>query len=51
METNNSPAWKKALTDSYPKFQALNPERAKAELGFATKYAIILYNTKSSAHM
>ena len=35
METNNSPAWKKALTDSYPKFQALNPERAKAELGFA----------------
>ena len=35
MENTNTPAWKKALTDSYPKFQALNPERAKAELGFA----------------
>tara|TARA_R110000822_G_scaffold47109_3_gene125121 strand:+ start:2179 stop:3141 length:963 start_codon:yes stop_codon:yes gene_type:complete len=35
MENQNLPAWKKALTDSYPKFQALNPERAKAELGFA----------------
>jgi phage RecT family recombinase len=34
-ENSNLPAWKKALTDSYPKFQALNPERAKAELGFA----------------
>ena len=25
-----APAWKKALTESYPKFQALNPDRAKA---------------------
>ena len=35
MENQNLPAWKKALTESYPKFQALNPDRAKAELGFA----------------
>ena len=35
MENTNLPAWKKALTESYPKFQAINPDKAKAELGFA----------------
>jgi recombination protein RecT len=35
MENQNLPAWKKALTESYPKFQAINPDKAQAELGFA----------------
>jgi phage RecT family recombinase len=35
MSDQNVPQWKQALTNSYPKFKALNPERAKAELGFA----------------
>ena len=35
MENSNLPAWKKALTESYPKFQAISPDKAKAELGFA----------------
>ena len=35
MENSNLPAWKKALTESYPKFQAINPDKAKGELGFA----------------
>jgi len=27
--------WKQSLTDAYPKFQSINPEKAKSELGFA----------------
>ena len=35
MENQNLPSWKKALSESYPKFQAINQDKAKAELGFA----------------
>ena len=27
--------WRKSLTEAYPKFQSINPEKAKSELGFA----------------
>ena len=27
--------WRKSLTEAYPKFQSINPEQAKSELGFA----------------
>jgi len=29
------PMWKQSLTDAYPKFQSINPEKAQSELGFA----------------
>ena len=30
-----TPTWKQSLTEAYPKFQTINPEKAKSELGFA----------------
>ena len=35
MEKTNLPSWKQALGKSLPKFEAINPERARTELGFA----------------
>tara|TARA_R110000851_G_scaffold82260_1_gene180405 strand:+ start:133 stop:1041 length:909 start_codon:yes stop_codon:yes gene_type:complete len=35
MENTNLPSWKQALGKSLPKFEAINPERARTELGFA----------------
>jgi len=35
MEQTNLPSWKQALSKSLPKFEAINPERARTELGFA----------------
>ena len=35
MSENNKSAWMQSLTTAYPKFQSINPEKAKSELGFA----------------
>lgn len=35
---NNLSIWVKSLTDAYTKFEAINPEKAKAELGFAKQF-------------
>lgn len=32
---NNMSIWMQSLTSAYPKFEAINPEKAKSELGFA----------------
>ena len=33
--SNNMSIWMQSLTNAYPKFEAINPEKAKSELGFA----------------
>lgn len=33
--SNQSPLWMQSLTSAYPKFELINPEKAKSELGFA----------------
>ena len=33
--SNNMSIWMQSLTSAYPKFEAINPEKAKSELGFA----------------
>ena len=37
-KNNNLSIWVKSLTDAYTKFEAINPEKAKAELGFAKQF-------------
>jgi recombination protein RecT len=37
-KNNNLSIWVKSLTDAYTKFEAINPEKAKAELGFARQF-------------
>ena len=37
-KNNNLSIWAKSLTDAYTKFEAINPEKAKAELGFARQF-------------
>jgi recombination protein RecT len=35
MSENHKSSWMQSLTTAYPKFQSINPEKAKSELGFA----------------
>lgn len=37
-QKNKLSVWVKSLTDAYTKFEAINPEKAKAELGFAKQF-------------